>query len=158
MACARSASAISRAPCGHTGTLEWHRGPTHLQTIPCCSPVVNRRGPNPNHHRDSTLDYNRGIFRVARMPSQAHDRPVVCPLRDPFHIHYRLTASRGSLGRSPAPNLRIITAAPTCLPQGACQILDSSVKFWTLIDTLAAPGIKFWWRSVRFGKRRAHGV
>src|SRR5262244_1367554 len=33
---------------GHNGTLEWHRGPTHLQ-IPCCSPAVNRRGPNPNH-------------------------------------------------------------------------------------------------------------
>src|SRR5215813_3831368 len=149
--CDRSSEDLSE-DCGHNGTLEWHRGPTHLQTIPCCSPVVNRRGPNPNHHRDSTLDYNRGIFRVARMPSQAHDRPVVCPLRDPFHIHYRLTASRGSLGRSPAPNLRIITAVSA---QGACQILDASVKFWTLIDTLAAPGIKFWWRSVHFWKKKS---
>src|SRR5215472_1386481 len=50
--CDRSSEDLSE-DCGHTGTLEWHRGPMYLQTIPCCSPVVNRRGPN--HHRGSTV-------------------------------------------------------------------------------------------------------
>src|SRR6516162_6717008 len=50
--CDHSSEDLSEV-CGHNGTLEWHRGPTQLQTIPCCSPVVNRRGPN--HHRGSTV-------------------------------------------------------------------------------------------------------
>src|SRR6516164_1348517 len=34
--CDHSSEDLSEV-CGHNGTLEWHRGPTQLQTIPCCS-------------------------------------------------------------------------------------------------------------------------
>src|SRR5215471_21726566 len=48
--CDRSSEDLSE-DCGHNGTLEWHRGPTHLHhsMLFTGSPVVNRRGPNPNH-------------------------------------------------------------------------------------------------------------
>jgi hypothetical protein len=52
------------------------------------TPVANRRCLNPQ--RATPLDYNRGIFRVALHHLRPHDRAVICPLRDPFHIHHRL--------------------------------------------------------------------
>ena len=103
--------------CGHNGTLEWHRGPIHLQTIPCCSPVVNRRGPNP--HRGSTVGlqsrhFPGGPYAVSssRLPTSRSPSTFISPTGRltgqprPLHIHHRLAGSRASLGRSAALRLR----------------------------------------------------
>jgi len=86
-----------------------------------------RSQPPPRQHRCITIEAFSG-WPVRRL--RPHDRPVVCPLRDPFHIHLtnwqahgpasedRLRLGCGPLkdpGRSISPNL----SAP------------ARVKFWT---------------------------
>ena len=63
---------------------------------PFCPVCRSRPGDVPTTTAAAPLDYNQGIFRVARTP---------------FHIHHRPAGSQSSLGRSPALSLRIITAS-----------------------------------------------
>ena len=91
--------------------LERHRGPAHLETIPCLF-----TGHEPTPQRGSTVGLQSRHFpgRPCTIPGHMIGQSCVPSLRDPFHPHYRM---------APA-HWKIALRAAVCILRQNCRIFE----------------------------------